>query len=193
MGVGLTIMQLRNRAGLTQTELANLLDPPLSHAAVALWESGRSKPRYKVLAQLAGIFNVPMSQLLEGESVPEGAVMPIPSDASLPGVSGIIQAPSEVVSRHPKAWFFPVETRCMDLAFPVGCLVLVDPDVAPRNGSAVVAEWSGESVLRRYHAFTDTVVLSTDSTEPQPDIVAGTGTVPMLGTVVWYQAADDLR
>ena len=193
MAVCTTIMQLRSRAGLTQDELTNRLDPPLSHAAVAAWEAGKSKPRYKVLAQLAQIFGVPMGQLLDGEQVPEGAVMPIPSDASIPGVSGVIQAPSDVVSRHPKAWFYPVDTRCMDRAYPVGCLVLVDPEMQPVNGCAVVAEWGGGSVLRRFHSFTDTVVLSTDSTEPLPDIVAGTGSVPVLGTVVWYQARDDLR
>lgn len=193
MGVGTTIMQLRSRAGLTQEELANRLDPPLSHAAVAAWEAGKSKPRYKVLSQLAVIFNVPMGQLLDGEQVPHGAVMPSPSDASLPGVAGVIQAPSEVVSRHPAAWFFPVDSSCMNLAYPMGCLVLVDPDMQPRSGSAVVVDWAGECILRRYHAFTDTVVLSTDSTEPLPDMIAKVGTVQILGTVVWYQAREDER
>lgn len=88
MGVGTTIMQLRSRAGLTQEELANRLDPPLSHAAVAAWEAGKSKPRYKVLSQLAVIFNVPMGQLLDGEQVPRGAVMPSPSESALPVVAG---------------------------------------------------------------------------------------------------------
>lgn len=193
MGVGTTIMQLRSRAGLTQEELANRLDPPLSHAAVAAWEAGKSKPRYKVLSQLSMIFNVPMSQLLDGEQVPRGAVMPTPSDAALPGVAGVIQAPADVVARHPSAWFFPVDTSCMDRAYPVGCLVLVDPDMQPRRGSAVIVDWNGECILRRYHAFTDTVVLSSDSTEPLPDVIAKVGTVQVLGTVVWYQAREDER
>ena len=210
MSVGDTILKHRMEMGLTQDELSNRLNPPMTQAAVAAWEAGKSKPRYKVLSQLAQIFNISMVQLLDDIEVPEGAILPVPSTATLPLLNLgtvhagepkeaieddlVIQAPADVVSRHPSGFFLQVEGTCMDKAYPEGCHILVDPDMQPHNGSAVVAEFMGDTVLRRFHRFTDTLILSSDSTEPYPDIVVrGDMEVRILGVVVWFQASRDER
>lgn len=207
MALADTIYRLRMDAGITQEELAGMIDPPITQAAVAAWEAGKSKPRYKVLSQLSAIFNAPIGMLLDGQ-LPPGAIAPVPSTATVPVLSlgtvhagaprdavedrMVVQAPADVVARHPNAFFLEVVGSCMDRVYPEGCMVLVDPDMRERNGCAVVAEHDGETVLRRYHRFTSTLVLSADSYERYEDIViTGDMEVRKVGVVVWFQAKSD--
>lgn len=198
--------QLREARGMTQSEVAKLLDPPYTAQAVHKWEVNGNTPKMAVLRQIADIFGVSVSDLLDETD----RLMPVPSTATLPLLSLgtvhagepkeaieddlVIQAPADVVNRHPNGFFLLVEGTCMDRAYPEGCHVLVDPDMQPSNGSAVVAEFMGDTVLRRFHRFTDTLILSSDSTEPYPDIVVrGDMEVRILGVVVWFQASKDVR
>ena len=198
--------QLREARGMTQSEVAKLLDPPYTAQAVHKWEVNGNTPTMAVLRQIADIFGVSVSDLLDETD----RLMPVPSTATLPLLNLgtvhagepkeaieddlVIQAPADVVSRHPNGFFLQVEGTCMDKAYPEGCHILVDPDMQPHNGSAVVAEFMGDTVLRRFHRFTDTLILSSDSTEPYPDIVVrGDMEVRILGVVVWFQASRDER
>lgn len=210
MGFALTINRLRTAAGMTQEDLAGMLDPPKTQAAIAAWEAGKSTPKLKTIDQLAAIFHVSTSELLGDVTLPARALRPRSSTATASVLSlgfvhagdpteaieepVVMQIPADVADRHPRAFLLEVRGSCMNLAYPEGCMVLVDPDMVPRNGSAVVAEYMGDTVLRRYHRFTDTLILSADSTDVYPDIVVrGDMDVRCLGTVVWFQAKDDER
>ena len=206
MSFGERFRQLRESRGMTQAEVAKLLDPPYTAQAVHKWEVNGNTPKMPILRQLADMFGVTISELLDEPD----RLMPVPSTATLPLLSLgtvhagdpkeaiedrlVVQAPADVVNRHPNGYFLLVEGDCMDTSYPEGCHVLVDPDMQPRNGSAVVAEFMGDTVLRRFHRFTDTLILSSDSSKPYPDIVVrGDMEVRILGVVVWFQASKDVR
>lgn len=102
-----------------------------------------------------------------------------------------VEFPASVAERHPNAFALRVEGDCMDRRYPEGCHILVDPDVEPRNGSAVVAEFEdGRSVLRNYLRGTSTLMLTADSHADHDDIVVTADDAPVrtLGVVVWFQA-----
>ena len=56
LSIGAKIKELREKAGMTQTELANKLG--LSKSVVSAYEKGIRHPSYKVIPLIAKIFNV---------------------------------------------------------------------------------------------------------------------------------------
>lgn len=210
MGFALNLNRLRLAADMTQEQLGGMIDPPKSQSAVASWESGRATPKMKVLKQLADIFDVSVSELLSTPSVHvygDGSPIPV---AALPRIDGRrtehdggdisynvlydVEAPSGVADRHPESFFLKVDTDSMNKVYPVGCLILIDPDIVPQNGDAVVCKYEGGTILREWHLFTDTLVLTAASYTAYPDIVvrADSG-VDVSGVVCWYQAEKDKR
>ena len=57
------IYELRAKAGLTQSELAQALG--VTNKAVSKWESGRSKPTTDVIRKLASLFQISVDELLQ--------------------------------------------------------------------------------------------------------------------------------
>lgn len=209
MGFADNVRANRERLGLSQEELARRVG--LTNSAVSQWEGGRAKPRIGVMKALSEIFGMTVSELL-GEDAPGArmrepvgrsdmvpmrrlgrthagsAVEEIPDD-------GVVEVPAGVAGRHPHAFMLDVDGDCMDRAYPPGCVVMVDPDMEPWNGCAVVAETSpGESVMRRYMRGSSTLMLSPDSYEEHDDLVFSGDScaeVRLVGVVVWYQASSD--
>lgn len=66
MGVGHNIKMLREEKGLSQRELAKMLD--VSRGCVSQWETGISKPRMGKVEMLAGVFGVPVSVVVSDEA-----------------------------------------------------------------------------------------------------------------------------
>lgn len=203
---------LRDKAGITQEELASIMD--VSRPAVGAWESGRSRPRLDKMQQLANYFGITVAELM-GEEAPEGApanAIPFTADSDtvpfirlgkvhaglskeeIPDPECIVQIPRIIAEAHPRGFLLMVEGDCMDRAYPPGCLVLVDPELQPWNGCAVVAEVSpGEAVLRRYSRGQNSLMLYADSHSSYDDMIF-TGEfaeVRLVGTVTWFQAACD--
>ena len=71
------LYQLRRQAGLSQEELANVLD--LSRQAVQKWESGASRPDMDNLVALAGYFHVTLDYLVCGTEPAPGPVQSAPA------------------------------------------------------------------------------------------------------------------
>ena len=217
MNLGDRIRDLRVARGMTQDDLAQMLD--LTRPAVGRWESGRSKPRLDKLEQLAGVLGTTSYYLLNGTDAPPPAQALPPRARRAVGRSGtvpmrrlgrthageaveevvdegVVEVPAHVAALHPHGFCLDVVGHCMDRAYPEGCVVLVDPDVEPWPGCAVVAETEpGESVLRRYNRGASTLMLSPDSHDPEfCDMVFDDEElqeVRTLGVVVWYQAPHD--
>jgi transcriptional regulator with XRE-family HTH domain len=63
---GARLVQLRRDAGLTQTELAELVGEP--QANIAFWERSAKPPRSDVLPKLARVLNVRVEELLDVEA-----------------------------------------------------------------------------------------------------------------------------
>lgn len=120
-------------------------------------------------------------------------------DAVEPDVlEGEVSLPHEVRERHPNGYFLEVEGDCMNNVYPPGCLIYIDPDKEPQNGSIAAVEIDGhDAVMRRLYRGASTIVLSPDSTSPRyDDIVLKADedhTVELVGTVVWYQPAREME
>ena len=208
MSVGTNIRKLRDRAGMTQEELAERLG--VARSTVTQWENGWSNPRMGMVQKLAGVFHVTSSDIVSDEPVssplPANAIPVRGTSSTVPvSVLGHIHAgdrtdeyesdydaefPEGVVSRHPGCFALKVEGDCMNRRYPSGCHVLVDPDMEPSNGRAVVAEFEdGRSVLRCYYRGQSSLMLCADSFSSYEDIIlTGDDPVRLIGVVVWFQA-----
>lgn len=199
------LRSLRDRAGLTQAEIADKLG--LTSRAVGAWESGRARPRLDKMSQLADLFGVTVSDLMgEGAEVPmAGAptgLVPLvatshmgePEDDLEPERS--VPVPQEVIDRHPGCFAVRAEGGCMDRRYPHDCIIVLDPNMEPRVGDAVMARFpDGRSVVRAYMPGSSTLMLSPDSWSGEyEDIVIRPGDDPVElgGVAVWYQRSSDL-
>lgn len=68
------LCMLREKNGMTQSELANKLG--VTPAAVSKWENGSSKPRVEILFQVAHLFGVRAEELMSGQYIPEEKLDP---------------------------------------------------------------------------------------------------------------------
>lgn len=66
---GLKIAELRAQANITQEELAARLF--VSRELVSKWETGKSKPDYKMLVKAADVFSVSIDELLDKDRILE--------------------------------------------------------------------------------------------------------------------------
>lgn len=200
MSFGDTLRGLRLDAGMTQEDVANALG--ITGAAVALWESGKNRPRLDKLNQLARLLGVDASDLVDMREGVRGtsAMVPLVATAhmgeeELPEeLEGEAEVPAGVAERHPRAYAVHGFGSCMNRRYPEDALLLIDPDRTPRNGEAVLADVGGMRLVRCYHRGASTLMLSPDSTEPWEDVVVGPNDEPVriLGVVVWYQSLRDV-
>lgn len=202
MDTSAKIRKLRDGLGLTQGELADKLG--VTYSAVSQWENGRATPRSKVLKQLADLFGVPVSELLgERQVVGSSRLVPLLGYTHMgeavdeDACDRMVEVPASVAEAHPAGYCVHADGGCMDNRYPDDCVLMVDPDMEPRNGCAVLAEVEGyRSVVRTYLRGASTLVLSPDShSGAYEDIVihAGDEPVALKGVVVWYQAERDVR
>ncbi len=206
MGISQNIKRLRKQAGMTQVELAEKLD--VARSTITQWETGWSSPRMGMVQKLAGVFGVTSAEMLaEPTDLPDGAMPVRGTSAMVPlRVLGathagermdedesdyMVEFPQSVAERHPGCFALRVEGDCMNRRYPEGCHIMVDPNMEPRNGSAVVAEFEdGRSVLRNYLRGSSTLMLTADSFAEHEDIIVTLDGPPVrtVGVVVWYQA-----
>lgn len=202
MDTSAKIRKLRDGLGLTQGELADKLG--VTYSAVSQWENGRATPRSKVLKQLADLFGVPVAELLgERQVVGSSRLVPLLGYTHMGEAvdedtcDRMVEVPTSVAEAHPSGYCVHADGGCMDNRYPDDSVLMVDPDMEPRNGCAVLAEVEGyRSVVRTYLRGASTLVLSPDShSGAYEDIVihAGDEPVALKGVVVWYQAERDVR
>lgn len=149
-------------------------------------------------AKLHGLVSAPASAIAPSE--PARAYAPLlgrvhAGDACEPDVlDDSVPIPYEVLENHPSGYFLEVEGSCMSRVYPDGCLVFVDPDKAPQNGSVAVVSVDGEDfVMRRMYRGASALLLVADSFEEFDDIIVSDGhEVRTYGTVVWFQPREEL-
>lgn len=207
MDFGQRLRSLRAKANMTQAELAQELD--VSRPAVGSWESGKIRPRLDKLSQIAELFGITVSELM-GE--PAGQERSVRGTSALVPLLGwahmgepvdegelheAVEVPAEVAAAHPRAFCVHAQGDCMDNLYPTDAILLVDPDMEPVSGCAVLAETVDHgAVVRLYMRGTSTVMLTASShSGSYPDIVAGPDDDPIScrGRVVWYMRDHDER
>lgn len=204
------LRQMREKAGLTQGDLADKLD--VSRPAVSSWESGKIRPRLNKLQQLADLFDTTVAELM-GEDATEPVRPNGAQYVTLPvlvaghageftdefGPDEVADVPISVLERvnDPDAYLMRVRGSCMNRRFADGENALLSPRCEPRNGDAVAAEYNGEMILRSYYRGASTLVLSPDSYEDgYTDIVFDdpeNASVNFRGVVKWHQASEVKR
>lgn len=200
------LRQMREKAGLTQGDLADKLD--VSRPAVSSWESGKIRPRLNKLQQLADLFDTTVADLM-GEDAAEAAISGTSRMVPLLGFAHMgepcdegtladeVEVPASIADAHPRGFMVHAQGGCMDNRFPHDALLLVDPDMEPVNGQPVLAETSDYgAVVRNYTRGRSTVMLTADSHSGEyDDILAGPGDEPVVckGRVVWYMGERDER
>lgn len=208
MDVSSRLRMLRKDAGMTQQDIADKLD--VTRVSVGKWESGIAIPRPKNLEDLAALFGTSVSYLL-GEDGPErvesratSATVPMRAigvtcmgDGDEQEADSVVEVPKGVAERHPGLFVVHGIGSCMDRRFPEDAALGVDPDMEPRTGDAVLArdEAHGSFVHVYMAGSGGTVMLSADSwQEGYEDLVVGPRDPPVevLGTVVWWQAYEDV-
>ena len=87
MNIASAIAELRNKSGMTQEELSDLLF--VSRDLVCKWETGARRPDYKTIEKIAGIFGVPASAIADkNELVYKELGRCLPDNCTL-GVDGL--------------------------------------------------------------------------------------------------------
>lgn len=207
MDFGQRLRSLRAKANMTQAELAQKLD--VSRPAVGSWESGKIRPRLDKLSQIAELFGITVSELMGEETTTErpvrgtSALVPLLGWAHMgePVDDGelheVVEVPAEVAAAHPRAFCVHAQGDCMDNLYPTDAILLVDHDMEPVSGCAVLAETVDHgAVVRLYMRGTPTVMLTASShTGSYTDIVAGPDDDPIScrGRIVWYMRDHDDR
>lgn len=109
----------------------------------------------------------------------------------------LLEVPTHIKVNHPNAFGCVVDGDCMDKVYPEGCLVVIDPAMKPRSGVIGAYLIDGyEKVMRRVFQGANTLILSPESYNPEhKDLVFSDSdehTVEGIGTVVWFQAKEEL-
>lgn len=215
MHAGENIRALRAREHLTQGELANMLS--VSKETVCRWETGKSAPRGKSMKRLLDLFGLSHDDIygidnglavqsnLYGKCAETNAALeevpytfPIrtlqPSARKTEANTLYAWAPANVAIRHPHSVFIRVSSSDLSKLYPVGSLVLIDPEVKPWNGCVVLALIDKKTaMLSRYIYGNDMVILSTYSYEAaREDIIFDKRRIHIIGVAVWYQADHDV-
>ena len=214
MAIADNIKRLRLKRDWTQEHLADLVG--VTRSTVTQWETGWSQPRMGAVEKLAAAFGVSVADMVDDgqRELPRGAILPRKSKAAYVPLLGrvhagdpqdpdvvdgpMVELPESIAEAHPRAYFLEVEGDCMDRVYPEGCLILVDPDREPQNGSIAAVSIDGaDYVMRRLLRTSNTMVLAPESFNPEHEdivITAASGkTVELAGTVVWYQPSREME
>lgn len=185
------------------------------------WRNG-AVPRKNAIERMCQALEITRDDIMSDEfglaakehgRVPSGAKLPTeprPAYAPLLGrvhagdacepdvIDDRIPIPYEVRVAHPHGYFLEVEGDCMSRVYPEGCHIYIDPAQQPRNGSVAVVSIDGaDYVMRRLYNTGRTIVLSPDSWSDRYEDIVITAederTVEYVGTVVWFQPAEEME
>jgi repressor LexA len=212
MGIAENIKRLRTQSNWTQEQLAEKVG--VTRSTVTQWETGWSQPRMGAVGRIASAFGVSVTDIVSEENHIPGAI-PIKASrhATVPLrrvgkvhagsledeelLDGEVEVPADVAEAHPRAVAMLVEGDCMDELVPEGCHVLVDPTMTePHDRSVVVVETEDfEATMREWRVVGQTLVLVARSHQSYEDMVFSDPERPVrvLGTVVWFQSAGQMK
>lgn len=219
MGIPENIDALLVKFDITQEALARIAG--VAPSSVNGWRNG-AVPRKNAIERMCQALEITRDDIMSDEfglaakehgRVPSGAKLPTESRPAYAPLLGRVHAgdacepdviddripiPYEVRVAHPHGYFLEVEGDCMSRVYPEGCHIYIDPAQQPRNGSVAVVSIDGaDYVMRRLYNTGRTIVLSPDSwSDRYEDIVITVEderTVEYVGTVVWFQPAEEME
>ncbi len=206
------IKELREKAGMTQKELASALG--ITQQSVYYYESGERDIKASVLIEMAAALNCTVSELLgigraeivlppnsrnEDCAVPLYGEIAAGTPIEMTTITKTVEVPSEVRNKYPNAFLLRVEGNSMSCILPNGCYALVDPckEVLCNGAPYAVCVNGYAATIKRVRRLNNGFELVPDSTDPtyKPKVYDygedGTETVTVIGRVVWYCVPTD--
>ena len=206
MGIGMNIKDLREKAGLSQGELARILN--VSDKTVSAWENGTRTPRMGAIQKLADYFHVQKSVLIEDQwpfDLPENAFpYNTPAMHRIP-VLGTISAGLPIYAEqniegytytdlNGGAEYFALRVKGDSMTAarinPGDTLIVRRQDMVENGEIAVVLVGDEEATVKRFYRKDNVVTLIPQSNNPehQPQIYnCRTTSIRILGKVVRNQ------
>ena len=218
MTTGENIKALRESRKMTQKELAEQIG--VTNATISEWERDKNGPRAGSLQRMSDVFGVPMRDIMDGARDPReleallGEFMNVAETELAYSVStkapyfgriaagepiemisaeGSLWVPPDLLAAHPKSFYLRVQGESMNLTYPSGSFVLIDPDSDIRSGD-VAAVWVNgrDAVIKKVLLGYTSITLVPESDDAKfvdelfdqtrPD----TATVDLIGKVIWY-------
>lgn len=199
--VSRNLRALIEHMGVKQGTLARIAG--VSDGSVSFWLSGKVQPRIGALEKIASYYGISVDELTSddglyekmGEAAMPGSIVKARISRAYASLHDVVEntdypksasVPECMMERHPNAYYVEADGDCMDKVFPSGCLVLVDPDSEPQNGSiAAVSINGGACIVRRMYRGSNALLLVADSHRQYEDIVVSNERdVKVYGTVV---------
>lgn len=219
MGVPENIDALLVKYDITQDSLARIAG--VTPGAVTGWRKG-SRPRKDAIKRICENFGLTEDDIISDVaglaakehgtfSLPPNAIPVRGTSAMLPLLGHthmgdavdedtcerMVEVPACVAERHPNGYCVHADGSCMDNRYTSDSILLVDPDMEPKNDDAVLAELPNyQSVVRVYMRGASALMLSPDSHSGEyEDIIVRPDDEPVLikGVIVWHQAESDLE
>lgn len=204
---------------MTQKELAESVG--VTPATVNTWIRQGRMPNIAVIQEICDLYHIPYDDLVSDDygyyarthnltEAPGGALaarIPMPAYAPLYGrvhageaeepdvLEFSVPIPHEVLEHHKNGYFLEVEGDCMSKVYPPGSMVFIDPDMPPQSGSIAVVDLGVEGyIMRRLYIGASVLVLSPESfnSDWEDIVVSGEMEARLVGTVVWYQAPEEM-
>lgn len=193
--IGFQLKMLREKHSMTQTQLADKLN--VSKQTVSNWEVGRKIPRMGYIEKLSQIFNVPKSQIIDGNA-DQVSTLPSNMEHHYRSNTTIVSIPllgeiacgepitaEENVEDHithiypagqvPEGNLFDLRAKgdSMDPTIPNGAIVTVreQPEVEDGQIAAVLVNGDTEATLKRVKHINGMVVLQPDNDTFDPIIL----------------------
>jgi repressor LexA len=206
------LKNIREKSGKTQEQAAHELDVPLS--SYQGWEQLKNNPELPRVVTLADFFNCKIDDLL-GRTLPEGAILPIPSDTFAP-VAGYVHGGDateaieitdeylwvhpDIQAKHPNGFFLKVIGRSMNKILPEYSYAYISPESEVQSGDVGVIKVNGDdATIKRIFFAGDSIVLHPESTDDEfrdrmidsksPDAPE----VRIVGRMVWHTMPVDFE
>ncbi len=195
ISVGGIIKDLRRKKGLTQKELAKMLD--LAPTAISAWERNANKPMMDKLSIMAKIFEVPISTFYKDIERPTNIIEVSQETVQVPVLGeiacgdpilaeeNIIEYRTELKDGLPSGDVFYLKAKgdSMSPTIPDGSLVLLREQYEVENGeiAAVMLNGNTEATLKRVKKQGNMIVLMPDNNAHDPIFVTKDNPAQIIG------------
>lgn len=200
---GKNLKYLREKKGLEQLELAQLLGRK-SASSVSEWEKGTYTPKAGALSDIAKIFHVDLSDLMNKDlTMPENMKEVIPPTIRIPILGKIAGGRPIDAIENIEGYLYKtpdglpggdlialhVKGDSMSPTIPNGAHVIIRKQEDAENGELVAVRVNGdtEATLKRLKKQGDTIILMPDNPSYSPIVVDEENPVTIIGKVVSYE------
>lgn len=212
MGFGEIIKEARERAGLTQQRLGEMVG--VTDVAVGYWERNQTRPRSANAQKVIDILGIDPAALLTSDpaialaaGLEHGKIPASYQAHTAPLYDAIgascargewiavaeVPVPDLVLAEHPRGFFVRMPDASLSRVLPEGAFVFVDPAEPVVTGEIAVVVVEGDETPRvvRFLRTDNTLVLASDSPDGSyTDRVFDLPSAPvrLLGPMVWFGA-----